>query len=427
MFKSLILYLFVAAILPLAAADRLILDGVFISGKTDKSALSYRKNETMIFSFRAEFGGKSSDGLFLSYIRRGDDGRTFSGKVPASQELIVKTSTDRPGFVSVNVLLVDADGRNVFNGSRKIGYYAGAAVEPEALEDCGEPADFDAFWQRQRQRVSAVPFDGAVEKKFVSTENGLNYFTVKIPCAGPRPVTGFLCIPVNAGAGSQLAEIHYMGSGEVPQKLPRWALKDRITLIINAHGHEMLQDAGYYAEFFKSIRSNGYTYALDPEQNRNPETSYFNGMALRVMRSLDYIKTLPEWNRKDLRVIGGSQGGLQVMWAAAMDEDISVAIPSIIWCSDLAGQEKKGRLHGTWRVKYDPALDYYDPVFMAKRIKKAEVYISRAGLGDYICPPSGLMICYKNIASPRKKIVWVQGSDHGFIPADSERIVWQGK
>ena len=69
----------------------------------------------------------------------------------------------------------------------------------------------------------------------------------------------------------------------------------------------------------------------------------------------------------------------------------------------------------------------YDPVFFAKRITSTEVYISRAGLGDYICPPSGLAVCYNNLATPRKKMVWVQGSTHGFIPVGSEVIVWESK
>ena len=62
---------------------------------------------------------------------------------------------------------------------------------------------------------------------------------------------------------------------------------------------------------------------------------------------------------------------------------------------------------------------------MAKRIKFARVDIRRAGLGDNICPPSGLAICYRNLAAPRKSIRWVQGSDHSFVPAQSEVIVWK--
>ena len=103
------------------------------------------------------------------------------------------------------------------------------------------------------------------------------------------------------------------------------------------------------------------------------------------------------------------------------------ARPSITWCCDMAGTQKARRIHGTWRIKYVPALDYYDPVFMAKRITKASVVITRAGLGDYTCPPSGLAVSYNNLATPDKTIHWYQGSDHGFIPQKAEIVTWTNR
>ena len=119
-----------------------------------------------------------------------------------------------------------------------------------------------------------------------------------------------------------------------------------------------------------------------PEQNADPEKAFFNGMVFRVLRAMEYLKSRPEWNGKDLTAEGGSQGGLQTMWAAALDQDVTVAKPGITWCCDLAGTTKKGRYFGGWRIPYVPAIDYYDPVFMAKRIKTARVEITRAGLCD---------------------------------------------
>jgi cephalosporin-C deacetylase-like acetyl esterase len=150
-------------------------------------------------------------------------------------------------------------------------------------------------------------------------------------------------------------------------------------------------------------------------------------MVMRVLRALEYLKSSPEWDGKNITASGNSQGGLQTMWAAALDQDITVALPAITWCCDLAGTKKAKRIHGSWRIKYVPALDYFDPVFMAKRIKKADVTITRAGLGDYTCPPSGLAISYNNLATPRKTINWYQGSDHGFVPKKSEIVVWTTK
>jgi cephalosporin-C deacetylase-like acetyl esterase len=44
-----------------------------------------------------------------------------------------------------------------------------------------------------------------------------------------------------------------------------------------------------------------------------------------------------------------------------------------------------------------------------------KVVISRAGLGDYISPPSGVAMFYNNLKCP-KKCLWLQGSQHGTIP-----------
>ena len=246
---------------------------------------------------------------------------------------------------------------------------------------------------------------------------------MSIPCVG-RPATGYLTIPADAKPGSLRAELITYGYGyrfpQIPNNPPT-----KIVFWLNAFGYELGRDTAYYREFFRSLRTPKYTYAFDPEENRNPETAYFNGMALRVMRALEYLKSRPEWDGRSLKASGGSQGGLQTMWAAALDPDVNDAAPSITWCCDLAGQSKAGRIHGPWRIPYSPALDYYDPVFMAKRIKKAQVDIRRAGLGDYTCPPSGLAICYHNLATPKKSIKWVQGSDHGFVPKKSEIVLWK--
>ncbi len=404
-----------------------------IAGKTNKSALSYKAGEEMVYTFKADLAGQSSDGLFLKWERKGDDGKVMRGQAPAGKELVVKTNLAKPGFVSVNVFLVGKDGkviRQEFKDwskqirKRNIAYYAGTAVAPETLTDCGEPKDFDAFWDKQKKRLAAVPFKDKTELKKIKTVNKVDIYAVSIPCAGPRPVTGYLSVPVNAKAKALPARISFHGYGTGIHRAPNWADPNVLALNINAHGQELGKDDAYYKKFFESIKSNGKSYAFDPEQNKDPEKAFFNGMVLRVLRAMEYLKSRPEWNGRDLTAEGGSQGGLQTMWAAGLDKDVTVAKPSITWCCDLAGTQKKQRLSGGWRIQYVPALDYYDPVFMAKRIKNAKVEITRAGLGDYTCPPSGLAISYKNIPSPRKTIRWVQGSDHGFVPKGSEVIIW---
>ena len=63
---------------------------------------------------------------------------------------------------------------------------------------------------------------------------------------------------------------------------------------------------------------------------------------MRVLRALEYLKTRPEWDGKNLGVNGGSQGALQATWGAALDPDVTEANVYINWCCNLAGSVKKG-------------------------------------------------------------------------------------
>ena len=420
-----------AAAVAVGGAEPACYPALEILGETNRSALSYQPGEEMVYTFRLNDAKPAeADRWFLHYTRSGDDGITSGGKAPASGTLTVKTSIKKPGFVHVEVRLLDANGNPVLRNEKKssrIAYYAGTAVAPETLADCGEPADFDAFWSRQKERLAAVPFLEKTECKPVRSGKDGAIYAVSIPCAGPRPATGYLCVPANAKEKSLPARIIFFGYGNRRQTVPASIPRGELTLYLNAHGQELGRDDAYYKEFFRSIRSGKYSYAFDPEQNKDPEKCFFNGMVLRALRGMEYLKSRPEWNGKDLTAAGGSQGGLQTMWAAALDPQVTVARPAITWCCDMAGTAKAKRLHGKWRIQYLPALDYYDPVFMAKRIKNARVEITRAGLGDYTCPPSGLAICYRNLATPKKSIRWVQGSSHGFVPKKSEVIVWKNQ
>ena len=114
-------------------------------------------------------------------------------------------------------------------------------------------------------------------------------------------------------------------------------------------------------------------------------------------------------------------GGLQTVWAAGLDPNVTVARPGIPWCCDMGGRQTLKRLMSGWGVGETEALRYFDPVNIAKRISKnCKVEITRAGLGDYTCPPSGVAILYNNIPGP-KKINWVQGSTHGYVPPEEHQ------
>lgn len=405
-------------VLSLEAGDLLLL------GKNDKPSPFYDPGEKMTFEIRLERDGRPVTGTRLSWTRTGDDGLVEKGEaVSAEEPLVVTTSTARPGFIRILVNALDAEGRPVLNERKKaVVFDGGGGVQPERLESIPEPADFDAWWASQKAVLTRTPPEVLERTPVGSTRANVETWDMKVACAGPvlpgdtapKPVSGYLSKTRDAAPKSAEAIVYFHGYGV------RSAIRHdeeagdqanpKLIFDINAHGIEN----GRPAEFYEKLgRTTLKGYAFNRAQNERPETAYLHGMALRVLRALEFIKAQPEWDGKRLTVSGGSQGAFQSILAAALDADVTRCDAKKPWLCDLGGV-KLGRLKG-WRPDYTTALDYYDPVNLAKRIRATTNITS--GLGDYVCPPSGVSILYNNIpATAHKRIEYQQGATHAEAP-----------
>lgn len=398
-------------------------------GTTDRPAVEYRAGERMVFTLALTGEGELANGHSLRWRRTGDDGKVEEGTAPFTRDsrVSVTTSIDRAGFVRLEAEVVDPAGRPFAferpgNASyRTLRFDGGAGADVGKLVGLPEPKDFDAFWTARKRRLAEVQ-PTAREVELDSADPSVRIYRVSVDCAGPRPVTGHLTVPAKAGCyPAEIAFDGYNGNPRGHERAPTTGPKDRIRLHINAHGYDLGREDEYYEEFYRSIMSGGHTYAMDSDfQNRHWKTSYFLGMVFRVVRAAEYLCTRPEWNGRDFAAIGTSQGGLQAIWCAALDRRVSRLEVTVPWNCDIGG-EAAGRLRGDWYVKGTPALGYFSASNFAKRIPATcRATIVRAGLGDYVCPPSGIAICYNNLKCP-KSIVWEQGSTHPFTrPAAHE-------
>ena len=416
-----------------AVAYGLNWDNALIMGTTPGGKMFYDPGEEMVFTLKLE-GMKEAlppDTYFVDWERRGDDGLKERGRAPLPfppEGLVLKTKSDKPGFVCIEANVVTKDGKRVPKNHRwekRVFFQGGAGVQPERIPMADEPADYDAFWDACLKELATVPMDAQMTP-VECPDKEVRLYAVRIPCAGPWPVTGYLTIPVKASKTNRMPiTASYRGASQDEQLPPKSGPHDRISMLINPNGYELGRGPEYVKQFFKDVSEPGYGYGMGPKSNEKKETSYWKWCALRAIRYLQWIKTLPEWDGKELVLGGGSQGDWQCYHAAAHVSGVTRINANGSWGCDWTGQNQFKRLRSTYRPGcWYPDMAYFDPVFAAKRIT-CPVNISFSGLGDYCSTPASLTLVYRNLRGP-KKITYVQGSTHGWRPAGTQKFTVDG-
>ena len=435
---------FVLALAAFVSAGAAEMKDLKLKAKTDKeNPIDYKVGETIRFDFfldgvkelPEEAAAKSP--LKVKWTRTGDDGKTEKGSEEISLEkgCSVETKLGVPGIVRLEARLVGSDGKgfdSVQAGKWEKGilFHGGAGAETEKMQmSTKEPADFDAFWKEAKAKLATVPVKAKLTDVTPDKLKGkFKVCAIEIDCFGPRPATGWLTMPANAKPKSLPAKATfdgYNGNNFQLPKVPEHGAGQCIYLHINAHGYEMVgHDEQYYKDYGNKV--NGIapgapkraTYALEASDYDNPKDTYFYYMAMRVMRTFDYLKSLPEWNGTELVAAGGSQGGLQTMWAAGLVEGLTAAQPCVTWGCDI-GCPRNGDgpfPSRNWGIPPAPNAAYFDAALHAKRVPAScKVEITRLGMGDYTCPPRGVLLSYYNMKCPVKANL-VQGSTHGYTP-----------
>ncbi|MCQ2380642.1 MAG: acetylxylan esterase [Victivallaceae bacterium] len=373
--------------------------------------------EDVSFRFLPSCDGTPLASGTLLYRFQCDDGQDISGKIPLDgKEKVISIKLSKPGFAWCHATLgndfgdiaVCSDGKGKL---RNLTFVSASGADEKLIPQHEEPADFDAFWTEQKAELAKVPLKADLKEVPGRDPGKYHTYEVSVTCAGPRPVTGYLTIPKDAKKKSLPVVVSFHGYGlHRHTTIEPWP--GRIRFDINAHGMPLGKPAEFYTEFFKPLRG----YAM--HDGADARKCYFHQMAFRVMRALEFARTIPEWNGRDLAVYGGSQGGMQSLWAASLDPHVTFCSVSVPWNCNLGG-EKFGLIRPVGcDVEYFPDLRYYDSANHAKRIK-CPVDIFRAGLRDTLCPPAAVSRMYYNLSCP-KQITWFENNTH-FAPEPGTR------
>ncbi len=375
---------------------------------TDKNPVSYKLGEEISFTVFAREYGQNIKCEKLEWKLSGDDGDKMGGfaDITADKPLTVKYTLKRAGFVHLNCVALDKDG-NAVDGFEPLDSSAGVDVTKIAYSDT-VPEDFDEYWSQIEELVSNFETE-VVYLKESDRREGYKSYDVRIKTPSGRPASGHVTIPLKEGKFP--IRISFLGYGlhaagyEYDENM--------ICGCFNAHGFENEPWDQIEPNYGKELNM----YGFNDEENASNMTTYFRNMMIRNLIALKYLKTLPEWNQRDIFSVGGSQGALQAITVAAHDKDVTEVISFKPWLCDL-NAENNGYLGG-WRPNFAEGLRYFDTVAQGTRLKcpiSIECY-----LGDYCCPPKTVMALYNSINSD-KKIKFIQSARHSYFPPEDEEV-----
>ena len=267
------------------------------------------------------------------------------------------------------------------------------AVDPLKIQPLEqEPDDFDQFWQRQRDQLNGVPMDAQQFQQYVNGKsitysfsfNNIDgrrtYGQVCIP-NGPGPFPAVLILP-SYGVANALPDPHFLAESA-----------NVIVATVSIHNAPVTQ-----------IDPQAY----QPDDFFVPEGNYYRQAILGGRRAIDFLYTLPAFNKTQLGVFGISQGGGLACAVAGLDPRVgflSVAVPALAEHQGHSYGKAAGFPYYVWRAEalvgrdnlsgVKSAVKYYDAIYFAKRFKGiASFYI---GYQDNVCPAATGLAAFNQV------------------------------
>ncbi len=436
--------------LPTQRAEDLTSKTGYFTGTTEKDVLQYQTGDDIVFNISLRNNGTIISCNTIRWEAHTDDGHSYygeaTGKTGTIRIVIPATGT---GFVRLRCYAVDKGGNLIANVKQSTDVNAenmfGAGINIGEIsqkweEGNTEPTDFDKYWNEQLAALDNVAPDMLKMELDPRSETHTthNIYRAKINCSGIGAgdfVTGYITVPKTATEKSLQLKLYYYGYGTDDERKSATPFCEAgaITFMVFAHSMELGQDKSVYEAELKDYGFSG---------NESPDTSYFRGMILRDVQAVRFcmkyfgtegvndatgnkVDGLNLWDGKNVNVSGGSQGGFQAIAVTALVPKVNSAYYEVPWMCDVASSTSPyAPMQSVFRPEYVSGLAYFDSVSFAKRIKRENVnfVILRAGLGDYVCPPSGIMALYDALDCV-VNFRFTQGKTHGTTLPTTDSIV----
>jgi cephalosporin-C deacetylase len=389
----------------------------------DRADWTYQLDQPAKFTIATTLNNTQAEGLPVKYSCGPEQMPAVIEKTVTSttQPIAIDTpGMKQPGFYRC-IATVEKDGKT-YRGLATAGYRADQ-INPVVTE----PADFDKFWNDGKAALAKVPLDAKIELLPSLSTSKVDVYHVSFQNVGlgvtrVSRIYGILAVPKDASK-KYPALLRVPGAGVRPYSgqigLAETGL---ITLEIGIHGIPVNLPLETYDQLRAGALNRYQLYNL-----HDRDEYYYRRVFLGVVRANDFLTSLPQYDGRNLGVIGGSQGGVLSIVTAALDPRVKALVASYPAMSDMAGYIANRA--GGWphmfrdeknRVKENLATaSYYDAVNFARRLKIPGLY--SWGFNDETCPPTSMYASYNVITAPKSLLLGLE-MGHANSAEQTERL-----
>lgn len=260
-----------------------------------------------------------------------------------------------------------------------------------------EPADFDAFWQRQLTALRAHPLD--IQRSTVEAQlSTVDVFDLRFPGYGGSPIAAWLLLPAHR-QGPLPAVVEYAsysgGRGRPHDRLV-WSAAGYAHLIVDSRGQGSSSTSGVTSD-----PHDGGAPAVPGFLTRgvlDPDTAYLTRLFLDAARAVEVARSLEEVDPDRVATAGVSQGGGLALAAAHLDGHSRAVLAAVPFLAhfrravDMTDERPYAEIsrycltHPDHLEQVFHTLSYLDVVNHARRVTAPTLLAT--GLADAICPPS---------------------------------------
>ena len=377
---------------------------------------TYKTGEEAIVTIQAQKGGIPLDGVEVRYSVGGEmvlPAPNQKTKFKQGVATISMGTVSEAGFRECDFEF-DVFGKT-YKDVVKVGYNI-ADIRPYTVM----PKDFQKFWQQEIKKARQVPLDAHLTRMPQYCDNEVEVFLVRLTVGeNDKCFYGYLSKPKD----SSLFTIHsslkkhpvmFCPPGAGPYKRspqPDFARKGFIVLNVDIHGH----NPELPKEYFDGVWNTTFDYWNRGLDSR--DSCYYRQVYAGCVRCVDFLCSLPEWDKKNVVCKDGSQGGALSIVTAALHEKASLVCAAYPALCDLTGFAH-GRAGGwpKYFFKDSPerrptdkvltiddkaeieTLQYFDVVNFARILKAPGYYYF--GFNDNFCSPTSIFGMFNEMKAP---------------------------